>query len=180
MAGTTIFRLILHDQISDPKRSDFSTWVIFISFSKEIEWLKEDEVKIESNEKYEIIKKEEKEFVQLILKIENIEIKDQGIYKCRSINEYGSAILLFHLRIDKNLVYFIENQFFYLTIFLGLFLSFLFFFLIFKYFFNSSKTNLNPQNNDQQIILQQSLIQNHIQVFLFFSLHLFDLYFRIY
>ena len=168
------------------------SFVIFFSFnenlfffSKELLWYKDEHIRIESNEKYQIIENENEEFIQLKLEIRDISLSDQGNYLCQSTNQFGSSKRIFQIKLTNKSLYFLRYFLFYSSITIGIVLSFVFLGILFKHFNccsnKSSKDNLDKPQEDillnEQIILQQSLIQNHIQVHMTITMKIHFLFF---
>ncbi|CAF1169941.1 unnamed protein product [Rotaria sordida] len=92
---------------------------------QEIYWSREDQSKIISNEKYEINENESDNIIKYKLLIKNVLLSDNGYYICTGINQYGSSITKYQLRVIHINHLLIRPFFLYGSIIIGIFISFI-------------------------------------------------------
>ncbi|CAF1663599.1 unnamed protein product, partial [Adineta ricciae] len=88
--------------------------------TEEIFWSRDGQSKINSNEKYEIEDNRTDRLIEYKLLIKNVFVSDEDSYICTTMNQYGSSIAKFQLRVISLKNYFIQRSFLYGSIFLGL------------------------------------------------------------
>ncbi|CAF4865535.1 unnamed protein product, partial [Rotaria socialis] len=93
---------------------------------QEIFWSREDQqIKINSNEKYELVENRSDNLIQYKLIIKNILLSDNGYYICTATNQYGSSLTQFQLRVNHLKDFFIRRTILFGSILIGLFISFI-------------------------------------------------------
>lgn len=116
---------------------------------KNLFWSRQDQTNILSNHKYRINRNESKDFIQSELIIENLSMKDQGIYLCTATNQFGSSIHQIQLKIVHFKYFFFRNLFFYGSISLAILLTCVFISFIFL--------NYSKQHHHRQLTNKSSL-----------------------
>ncbi|CAF1016860.1 unnamed protein product [Rotaria sp. Silwood1] len=133
---------------------------------QEIYWLREDQSKLNSNDKYEISENEDNDLIKYKLLIKNILLSDRGSYICRGLNQYGSSQTIFQLKVNHLKHFFIQRLFFYGSIIIGLFISVFFIILIFIYHYKQirnkriRKKSSTTDETISSLAKQQDFIQH--------------------
>jgi len=128
-------------------------------------WLREDQIKINSNEKYEINENRSDNLIEYKLLIKNILPSDDGYYICTSINQYGSSITKFQLRVIDLKIYFIRRLILYGSIIIGLLLCFiLIVFVLINYYRQKKNQRIRRKSSTtDETISSLAKQQEHIQ-----------------
>ncbi|CAM4977086.1 unnamed protein product [Rotaria socialis] len=99
------------------------TFICSISNDIAIQSREDQQIKINSNEKYEVVENRSDNFIQYKLIIKNILLSDNVYCICTATNQYGSSLTQFKLRVNHLKDFFIRRTILFGSILIGLFIS---------------------------------------------------------